>query len=359
MAGATKSNTMCSFTELPASEGFDLGLVVLGAVCAAGVCVPAWVKLRRLGMGLLLLGMLSACSTPTEVGGGAAEDAKEMPKDRYAKRVEEVILKKWRLYSAQRPNDMAYGSLKVDYNISPKGKVVSLHVRNNKETDPILTRFTVKAIQDAKFPPMPAEVIPLLKPEQEGCMGFVLSIHLAERPKGGSAAASSETLANAERAPEQREIRQTAKMLMEKRWGMPPETRESNVRKVAPQVVTKLPSSPPPKEVEKTVKLTSTPKERYYQRVTQAVEKKWLIYIKLQVEGVTYGSLKVDFYVNKKGKVEDPRVVEDKDSYRALTLLTLRAIKDAEIPPMPADVFPSLPMNDPERLKIEYNVLIY
>ena len=146
---------------------------------------------------------------------------------------------------------------------------------------------------------------------------------------------------------------------------MPPEIREGNVRKVAQPGETIKPSGPSAKGgsvsggTQTTVKLTSTPKERYTQRVTQAVEKKWRIYLKLQMEGVTYGSLKVNFYVNKQGKVEDPLVVDDKDSYRALTLLTLRAIKDAEIPPMPVDVFPLLPMNDPERLKIEYNVLIY
>ncbi|MFZ2278327.1 MAG: hypothetical protein WAW39_11030 [Prosthecobacter sp.] len=353
---------MSSSTDLPACEGCCLGGVVPGALGAAGVRMGTWMRL--LGAGMLLVGMLSACSAPPKEG-GVVEDAKETPKDRYGRRVNEVILKKWKIYSEQRPNETAYGSLKVDYYVSPKGQVERIHVRNNQDTDPILTRFTVKAIQDAKFPPIPADVIPLLKPEQEGCMGFVLSIHLPERTKGGSAAASSETLANAERAPEQREIRQKAKMLMEKRWGMPPEIREGNVRKVAQPGETKQPSSPPTKGgsasggTQTTVKLTSTPKERYTQRVTQAVEKKWRIYLKLQMEGVTYGSLKVNFYVNKQGKVEDPLVVDDKDSYRALTLLTLRAIKDAEIPPMPIDVFPLLPMNDPERLKIEYNVLIY
>lgn len=59
------------------------------------------------------------------------------------------------------------------------------------------------------------------------------------------------------------------------------------------------------------------------------------------------------------GAMENPRVVDDKYSYRALTLFTLRAIKDADIPRMPLDVIPSLPMNDPERFKIEYNALIY
>ena len=79
----------------------------------------------------------------------------------------------------------------------------------------------------------------------------------------------------------------------------------------------------------------------------------------LRRDGVTYGSLEITFYVNKKGKVEDLKVVNDKESNPILTGFTIRAIRDAEIPPIPADVLPSLPMNDQERLKVEYNVLIY
>jgi hypothetical protein len=52
-------------------------------------------------------------------------------------------------------------------------------------------------------------------------------------------------------------------------------------------------------------------------------------------------------------RVSLPRAVEgsDEESYMPLTEITLHAIKDAEIPPMPADVIPLLPVEDPERLK--------
>lgn len=102
-----------------------------------------------------------------------------------------------------------------------------------------------------------------------------------------------------------------------------------------------------------------SPKGRYIRQVTGQVEKKWHVYRLLRRDGVTYGSLEVVFYVNKSGKVEGLRVVNDKDSNPILTSFTLQAIRDAQIPPMPADVIPLLPMNDQERLKIEYNVLIY
>lgn len=102
-----------------------------------------------------------------------------------------------------------------------------------------------------------------------------------------------------------------------------------------------------------------SPKGRYIRQVTGQVEKKWHIYRHLRRDGVTYGSLQITFYVNKKGKIEDLRVVNDKESNPVLTGFTLQAIRDAEIPPIPADVLPTLPMNDQERLKIDYNVLIY
>jgi hypothetical protein len=47
------------------------------------------------------------------------------------------------------------------------------------------------------------------------------------------------------------------------------------------------------------------------------------------------------------------------DSHPMLAELTLQAIKDAEIPAMPADVIPLLPKNDRERLKIQYDAAIY
>ncbi|MGV3661359.1 MAG: hypothetical protein ACO1TE_14320 [Prosthecobacter sp.] len=102
-----------------------------------------------------------------------------------------------------------------------------------------------------------------------------------------------------------------------------------------------------------------SPKGRYIRQVTGQVEKKWHLYRLLRRDGVTAASLEITFYVNKKGKVEDLRIVNDKESNPVLTGFTLQAIKDAEIPPMPAEVLPSLPMNDQERLKVEYNVLIY
>jgi outer membrane biosynthesis protein TonB len=103
----------------------------------------------------------------------------------------------------------------------------------------------------------------------------------------------------------------------------------------------------------------NTPKGRYIRKVTQAVEKKWHLFRTLMRDQVTYGALKVVFYVTKEGKVEDVKVVEDNTSNPVLTDFTLKAIRAAEIPPMPNEAAEMLPLVDKQRLKIEYQVLIY
>ena len=111
--------------------------------------------------------------------------------------------------------------------------------------------------------------------------------------------------------------------------------------------------------MEGSVDAKATPLGRYSRQVIGQVERKWHVYLHLRRDGATAGFLKIVFYVNKQGKVEGLRVVNDKESNPVLTELTVRAIQDAEIPPMPDDVGPSLPITDRGRLKIEYDALIY
>jgi outer membrane biosynthesis protein TonB len=341
---------MRSFTDLHAAKGYDKGLRVITALGAAGVsmlvCVKGGARVVMVASLLGLLYMLSACSAPTQEEVEAYRKGREAM-ERYRNEVYGRLWEKWNHYLAQSPNDRARGSVRVVLYVGTSGKMEYLHVKNNPNTDPVLTKLTVKAIQDTKLPPVPEELIPGVKKFHDSRLEVPITFDTSRPEKGGVSASEGPPL-NAE-----------TKNLMEKRWGLPPEARESNARKVAQQGETKLPSSSTPKGRKTTVKLTSTPLERYYRRVTQAVEKKWHFYLEMQMEGVTYGRVKVDFYVNKKGKVEDPLVVDDKDSYRALTLSTLRAIKDAEIPPMPADLIPLLPVEDRERLKIQYDALIH
>jgi hypothetical protein len=107
------------------------------------------------------------------------------------------------------------------------------------------------------------------------------------------------------------------------------------------------------------VALKGSPKDRYIKSVQQMVENKWNQFRVLRRDEVRAGALKVQFYVKKDGKVENLLAVDDKESNPVLTQMTLEAILATELPPMPRQVIDLLPIKDKQRLKIEYNVLIY
>lgn len=108
---------------------------------------------------------------------------------------------------------------------------------------------------------------------------------------------------------------------------------------------------------EDAVNAAETPMGKYMRAVTASVEKKWHVYRKQHADAVTFGNLKLRFFVTKAGKPEDIEVLSKPDEADVrMTDFTLRAIKDAEIPPIPTDL---LPMLEDERVEIEYDVLIY
>ena len=108
---------------------------------------------------------------------------------------------------------------------------------------------------------------------------------------------------------------------------------------------------------EDAVNAAETPMGTYMRIVTASVEKKWHLYRKKYGDAVTFGNLKLRFFVTKEGKPEDFEVLSKPDEADVrMADFTLRAIKDAEIPPIPADLLPIL---EGERVEIEYDVLIY
>ena len=110
--------------------------------------------------------------------------------------------------------------------------------------------------------------------------------------------------------------------------------------------------------LEDSVDAKSTPLGRYYRQVTGQIERKWHQYLRLRGDARHPGFIEVRFYINKKGKVEGLRVTDEKYSNPLLTEVTVRAIQDAEIPPIPTDVLPLLPEEDEGRFKMNYNGLI-
>jgi len=108
---------------------------------------------------------------------------------------------------------------------------------------------------------------------------------------------------------------------------------------------------------EAAVNAEETPVGRYMKQVTGAVEKRWHLMRRRYADAVTFGNLRLRFYVNKDGSVDPPTILSDRAQADARMIdFTVRAILDAPIPPIPVEL---LPMLDRERLEVEYDVLIY
>ncbi|MCW0217900.1 MAG: hypothetical protein OJI67_06230 [Prosthecobacter sp.] len=111
------------------------------------------------------------------------------------------------------------------------------------------------------------------------------------------------------------------------------------------------------REGQDAVDAEATPLGIYMRQVTDAVGKKWHLYVQLGKDSVTFGRVRFRFYVDKKGTPQDLKILSDaRDADPRMRELTLRAILDAQIPPIPADLLTTL---DDGRVKIEYEAIIY
>ncbi len=101
----------------------------------------------------------------------------------------------------------------------------------------------------------------------------------------------------------------------------------------------------------------ATPLGRYMRQVTGAVERKWHLYVRLAKDSVNFGRVRFRFYVDPRGTPQDLTILSDaRDADPRMRELTLRAILDAQIPPIPPDLMPTL---DDGRVKIEYEAIVY
>lgn len=233
------------------------------------------------------------------------------PRMLYVQQVRDAVDKKWQLYVKQA--GAPPGLVNVVFYLNPKGGVENMRAAAEGRPQPVLTDLALRAIHDADIPPMPPEVASSLRAEEGGRMKLTFGIEA--RPDTG---------------PLTQMMDEADKELAKRDEKARPQAR----------------------------KVDDSPKGRYIRLVIQVVERKWHSYLRLRHD-MKEGVLELVFYVNRKGAVESLKVVNDKKSTQALTELTLRAVKDAEIPPMPADVIPLLPKEDKGRLKIEFNVLLY
>jgi outer membrane biosynthesis protein TonB len=100
--------------------------------------------------------------------GADAVDAIGTPMGKYKKAVRDVISAKWHEYRQKNADFVTWGILKLEFSVDAAGRVHDLQITKN-EANAMLAEFSLRAIREAKLPPMPAEVA-----ESVGAKGLVI-----------------------------------------------------------------------------------------------------------------------------------------------------------------------------------------
>jgi hypothetical protein len=91
-------------------------------------------------------------------------------------------------------------------------------------------------------------------------------------------------------------------------------------------------------------------------QVTSAIEREWHRKRRVHADFVTYGTIQLEFTVNRHGKVRSLAIKNRHGANAIMQDFTLNAVLDARIPPMP----PGLPeIMDHEGLQISYDIIVY
>ena len=85
------------------------------------------------------------------------------------------------------------------------------------------------------------------------------------------------------------------------------------------------------------VDAVATPVGHYYGMVISAIKQKWYVYSSAHSDMVAIGTVHIHFIVDRSGRVTVPRVISN-SSNEALATVSLQALLDAAIPPMPPTV---------------------
>ena len=102
------------------------------------------------------------------------------------------------------------------------------------------------------------------------------------------------------------------------------------------------------------VSATATPLGRYKKMLSDAIGSRWYFYVSEQMGLLNVGTVEVRFVVRENGKVERVQVLRN-SSNESFAACTVRAIMEAEIPPIPKEL---VPMLEGSRIEIEYSFTI-
>jgi outer membrane biosynthesis protein TonB len=99
----------------------------------------------------------------------------------------------------------------------------------------------------------------------------------------------------------------------------------------------------------------ATPKGRYSKMVSDAIRSRWYARISSQMDVASFGTVKIHFSLDRRGKVLEPHVVSNSGN-EALASISLQAIMDARIPPVPPEV--TAESNSPD-LPLDFDFSLY
>ena len=102
------------------------------------------------------------------------------------------------------------------------------------------------------------------------------------------------------------------------------------------------------------VSATATPLGRYKKMLSDAIGSRWYFYVTEQLGLLNVGTVEVRFVVRENGKVERVQVLRN-SSNESFAACTVRAIMEADIPPIPKEL---VPMLEGSRIEIEYSFTI-
>jgi TonB family protein len=102
------------------------------------------------------------------------------------------------------------------------------------------------------------------------------------------------------------------------------------------------------------VSAAATPLGRYKKLLSDAIGSRWYFHVSDQIGVLNVGTVEIRFVVRESGKVERVQVLRN-SSNESFAACSVRAIMEAEIPPIPKEL---IPMLEGGRIEIEYTFTI-
>lgn len=93
--------------------------------------------------------------------GRSSVSALGTPQGRFQKAVEDAVGSLWYYFVQQRSDLLSIGTVRIEFTVNSRGEVVSARVVSNSSNETLAT-CSLQSIRQAKIPPMPEELVPLV-----------------------------------------------------------------------------------------------------------------------------------------------------------------------------------------------------